>query len=115
MLLVSAFTFGIFTLAITFINTVEQLIILRFIAGLGLGGAVPNALAFGSEFAPTNRRATLATTMYAGVAIGATFAGIFSSILLPRYGWQSLFLTGGIIVCVIGLIAAFSFLNRWNS
>ncbi|MBN1907407.1 MAG: MFS transporter [Deltaproteobacteria bacterium] len=108
MLLVSAFTFGIFTLAISFIQSVEQLIIFRFIAGLGLGGAVPNALAFGSEYAPSHKRATLATTMYAGVAVGATCAGLFSSFLLPKYGWQSLFLVGGIIACVIGIIAAIS-------
>jgi AAHS family 4-hydroxybenzoate transporter-like MFS transporter len=108
MLLVSAFTFGIFTLAIAFINSVEQLILLRFIAGLGLGGAVPNALAFGSEYAPSNKRATLATTMYAGVAIGATCAGLFSSFFLPIYGWQSLFLAGGIVACLIGIIALIS-------
>jgi AAHS family 4-hydroxybenzoate transporter-like MFS transporter len=108
MLLVSAFTFGIFTLAITFIQSVEQLILLRFIAGLGLGGAVPNALSFGSEFAPSNKRATLATTMYAGVAFGATCAGLFSSYLLPKYGWQSLFLAGGIVACLIGFIALIS-------
>ena len=108
MLLVSAFTFGIFTLSITFIQSVEQLVLLRFIAGLGLGGAVPNALAFGSEFAPSNKRATLATTMYAGVAIGATCAGLFSSYFLPRYGWQSLFLVGGLVACLIGFIALIS-------
>ena len=108
MLLVSAFTFGVFTLAIAFIQSVEQLVLLRFIAGLGLGGAVPNALAFGSEYSPSNKRATLATTMYAGVAIGATCAGLFSSYLLPKYGWQSLFLIGGIIACLIGFIALIS-------
>jgi AAHS family 4-hydroxybenzoate transporter-like MFS transporter len=108
MLLVSAFTFGIFTLSIAFIQTVPQLVLLRFIAGLGLGGAVPNALAFVSEYAPTNKRATLATRMHAGVAIGATCAGLFSSFLLPRYGWQSLFLVGGIVACCIGFIALIS-------
>ncbi len=108
MLLISAFTFGIFTLAISFIQSVEQLILFRFIAGLGLGGAVPNALAFGSEFAPSNKRATLATIMYAGVAVGATCAGLFSSILLPKYGWQSVFLVGGIVACAIGIIALIS-------
>ena len=108
MLLFSAFTFGIFTLAIAYIQSVEQLVLLRFIAGFGLGGAVPNALAFGSEYAPSNKRATLATTMYAGVAIGATCAGLFSSYLLPKYGWQSLFLLGGIVACLIGFIALIS-------
>jgi AAHS family 4-hydroxybenzoate transporter-like MFS transporter len=107
MLVVSAFTFGIFTFAISFIHSVEQLVVFRFCAGLGLGGAVPNALAFGSEYAPSHKRATLATTMYAGVAIGAVCAGLVASYLLPHYGWQSLFFTGGIVACLIGLFAAF--------
>jgi AAHS family 4-hydroxybenzoate transporter-like MFS transporter len=107
MLLVSAFMFGIFTFAISFIQSVEQLVVFRFLAGLGLGGAVPNALAFGSEYAPSHKRATLATTMYAGVAIGAVCAGFAASYLLPRYGWQSLFLVGGIVACLIGLFMVF--------
>ena len=107
MLLVSAFMFGIFTLSISFIHSVEQLVAFRFLAGLGLGGAVPNALAFGSEYAPSHKRATLATTMYAGIAIGAVFAGLVASYLLPHYGWQSLFLVGGTVACLIGLFALF--------
>ena len=46
--------------------------------------------------------------MYAGVAIGVTCAGLFSSYLLPRYGWQSLFLVGGTVACLIGFIALLS-------
>jgi AAHS family 4-hydroxybenzoate transporter-like MFS transporter len=107
MLLVSAFMFGIFTLSISFIQSVEQLVALRFLAGLGLGGAVPNALAFGSEYAPSHKRATLATMMYAGVAVGAVFAGLAASYLLPHYGWQSLFLAGGIVACLIGVFMVF--------
>jgi MFS transporter, AAHS family, 4-hydroxybenzoate transporter len=108
MLLVSAFMFGSFTFAIAFIQSLEQLVVFRFLAGLGLGGAVPNALAFGSEFAPSHKRATLATTMYAGVAVGAVFAGLFASYFLPHYGWQSLFLAGGAVACLIGLLTFFS-------
>jgi MFS transporter, AAHS family, 4-hydroxybenzoate transporter len=107
MLVVSAFMFGVFTLSISFIQSLEQLVAFRFLAGLGLGGAVPNALAFGSEYAPRNKRATLATSMYAGVAVGAAFAGLVASYLLPHYGWQSLFFAGGIVACLIGLIALF--------
>ncbi len=91
MLFVSAFVFGIFTIAISFITSVEQLALFRFIAGLGLGGAVPNALAFGCEYAPSNMRATLTTIMYAGMAIGSTTAGLSAAYLLPNFGWQSVF------------------------
>jgi MFS transporter, AAHS family, 4-hydroxybenzoate transporter len=108
MLVVSAFLFGIFTLAIAFIHSLELLVLFRFCAGLGLGGAVPNALAFGSEYAPRRKRATLATSMYAGVALGAVFAGLLASYLLPHYGWRSLFAAGGAASLLIGLLAAFS-------
>lgn len=108
MLVVSAFLFGIFTLAIAFIQSLELLVLFRFCAGLGLGGAVPNALAFGSEYAPRGKRATLATSMYAGVAMGAVCAGLLASYLLPHYGWRSLFAVGGAVSILIGLLAAFS-------
>ena len=105
MLLASAFVFGIFTISIALVDSVGQLAALRFLAGVGLGGAVPNALAFGSEYAPSNKRATLATTMYAGVAVGGVVAGLSASYLLPKYGWQSMFILGGIVACFIGFIA----------
>ena len=108
MLVISAFLFGIFTLAIAFIHSLELLVLFRFCAGLGLGGAVPNALAFGSEYAPRRKRATLATAMYAGVAMGAVFAGLLASYLLPHYGWRSLFAVGGVASILIGALAAFS-------
>ena len=75
MLVVSAFVFGLFTFLTIFITSVGQLALFRFIAGLGLGGAVPNALAFGSEYAPNRLRKTFAATMFAGIPMGATIAG----------------------------------------
>jgi AAHS family 4-hydroxybenzoate transporter-like MFS transporter len=86
----------------------ESLVLFRFCAGLGLGGAIPNALAFGSEYAPGRKRATLATAMYAGVAMGAVFAGLRASYQLPHYGWRSLFIVGGLASILIGLLVAFS-------
>lgn len=108
MLVVSAFLFGVFTLAIAFINSLELLVLFRFFAGIGLGGAIPNALAFGSEYAPGRKRATLATAMYAGVAMGAVVAGLLASYLLPHFGWRSLFVVGGLASIIIGLVAAIS-------
>ncbi len=107
MLLACSFAFGIFTVLCAFITNVGELALFRFIAGLGMGGAVPTAIAFGCEFAPSRARATLATTMYAGVPFGATLAGFAAIYLLPHYGWQSLFVMGGVIPIVIGLLMAF--------
>ena len=71
MLSVSAFIFGLFTLLTVWITSVGELTLFRFIAGLGLGGAIPNALAYGSEYAPSSLRKTFVTTMFAGMPVGA--------------------------------------------
>ena len=106
MLCLSAVVFGVFTVMTAFITNVEQLALYRFLAGLGLGGAVPNALAFGSEYAPTRMRSTLVTSMYAGMSGGATVGALAAVFLLPHYDWQSLFLLGGAVPVVIGLAVA---------
>ena len=104
MLLISGFVFAVFTGMTVTITSVEHLALYRFLAGLGLGGAVPNALAFGSEYAPARARATLITTMYAGVPAGAMIGGLSAAWLIPHLGWQSLFVLGGavpIIICIV--------------
>jgi AAHS family 4-hydroxybenzoate transporter-like MFS transporter len=106
MLVVCAFFFGLFTLFCAFITSVAELALFRFIAGLGMGGAIPTAIALDIEYASTRSRATLATVMYAGVPLGATTAGLSAMYLLPHYGWQSVFVTGAIPI-VLALVMAF--------
>jgi AAHS family 4-hydroxybenzoate transporter-like MFS transporter len=106
MLVACALGFGLFTLLCAFVTSVQQLAFFRFIAGLGLGGAVPTAIAFGTEYAPTRSRATLATTMYAGIPVGTTLSGLTAVYLLPHYGWQSLFVMGGVTPIVIAVMMA---------
>lgn len=106
MLVISAFVFGLFSLLTIFITSVGQLALFRFIAGLGLGGAIPNALAFGSEYAPTRLRKTFAATMFAGIPTGATIGGLCGAWFIPLFGWQSVFVVGGVIPIIIALITA---------
>jgi AAHS family 4-hydroxybenzoate transporter-like MFS transporter len=105
-LTVSAVIFGVFTLMTAFVTSVEQVALYRFLAGLGLGGAVPNALAFGSEYAPPRSRATFVTTMYAGMPGGSVLGAVSAIWLIPNYGWQSLFVLGGAVPIVIALAVA---------
>ncbi len=107
MLVFCALCFGLFTVLCAFITSVGELALFRFIAGLGMGGAVPTAIAFGAEYAPSRSRATLATAMYAGVPTGAMVSGLSAVYLLPHFGWHSLFLMGGIIPIVIAMVMAF--------
>jgi MFS transporter, AAHS family, 4-hydroxybenzoate transporter len=106
MLFISALVFGVFTFLTAYITSVEQLAVCRLLAGLGLGGAIPVALAFGCEYAPSRLRASLTTTMYAGMPVGSMIAGISASYLLPTYGWRSLFILGGVAPVVIGVLVA---------
>jgi len=100
-LIVSTIIFAVFTFLTTFMTSLEMLATYRFLAGIGLGGAIPNALAYGSEWAPSNKKATLATSMYAGVAVGSMSVGFLAAYMLPRFGWQSLFKLGGLMPVVI--------------
>jgi AAHS family 4-hydroxybenzoate transporter-like MFS transporter len=106
MLVVSALIFGVFTFLTIFITGAGELALYRFIAGLGLGGTTPNALAFGAEYAPGRLRKTFAATMFAGIPTGATLGGLLGAWFIPRFGWQSLFVFGGIAPIIIALITA---------
>ncbi len=106
MLFISAVIFGVFTVMTVLISNVEQLALFRFLAGFGLGGAIPNALTFGSEYAPSRTRAGLVATMYAGMPAGAMVGGLSAAWLIPHLGWQSLFVLGGGVPILIALAVA---------
>ncbi|HUJ68676.1 MAG TPA: MFS transporter [Syntrophorhabdales bacterium] len=107
MLLSCAFGFGFFTLLCVLITSVWQLALFRFIAGLGLGGAIPTAIAFGADYAPTRARGTFSTAMYAGVPTGSTISGLSAAYLLSHFGWRSIFVMGGLLPIAIGILMLF--------
>lgn len=106
MLFISAVCFGIFTFLTVYITSAEQLAACRFLAGIGLGGAVPNALTLGSEYAPRRTRALIVAAMYAGMPSGAMTGGLLAAYLIPHFGWQSLFVLGGGAPLVIAVLVA---------
>ncbi len=92
----STLAFGIGTLATAFIQDVNTLLAIRFLTGLGLGGAMPNAVAMTSEFSPHRRRATMVMIMFCGFSVGAALGGLLAAALIPQFGWRSVFVVGGI-------------------
>jgi AAHS family 4-hydroxybenzoate transporter-like MFS transporter len=70
--------------------------VLRFLAGIGIGGVVPNAIAYTTEFAPKRWRATWVTLMYSGYTMGSSVGGLVSAWFVPTFGWQVVFVIGGI-------------------
>jgi MFS transporter, AAHS family, 4-hydroxybenzoate transporter len=105
-IILSTLAFGIGTLATAFINDVGTLLLVRFLTGLGLGGAMPNAVAMTSEFSPHRRRATMVMIMFCGFSIGAALGGLLAAALIPQFGWRSVFVVGGAAPLLLAPILA---------
>jgi AAHS family 4-hydroxybenzoate transporter-like MFS transporter len=102
----STLAFGVGTLITAFVNDVNTLLAIRFLTGLGLGGAMPNTIALTSEFSPHRRRATMVMVMFVGFSIGAALGGLLAAALIPQFGWRSVFLVGGAAPLVLVPILA---------
>jgi AAHS family 4-hydroxybenzoate transporter-like MFS transporter len=97
--------FGSLNTACALATSIESLTILRFLCGIGLGGAMPNLLAMVAEFAPARRRATLVAMTFCGFALGAVLGGLVSIPLIAKFGWPSVMLVGGILpICTAPLV-----------
>jgi len=89
-------TFSILTLLLALSDRYWELVLVRFLNGVALGGALPLTWALGVEYVPTRYRATAVTLIMLGYGIGVAAAGPISVALLPRFGWQSIFVFGGL-------------------
>jgi AAHS family 4-hydroxybenzoate transporter-like MFS transporter len=102
----STLAFGVGTLATAFIQDVNTLLVIRFMTGLGLGGAMPNSIAMTSEFSPHRRRATMVMIMFCGFSVGAALGGLLAWALIPHFGWRSVFVVGGLAPLLLAPILA---------
>ena len=103
-LVLSVFFFGACSLATAFAPTIWWLTVLRFLTGLGLGAAMPNAVTLMSEYAPARRRAVLVNTMFCGFPLGSAAGGFFAAAIIPHYGWHSVLLFGGVVPLVLAMV-----------
>ena len=76
----------------------------RFMAGLGIGGVMPNVISLMAEYSPKKIRSTLVTTMFSGYAVGGIMSALLGIFLIPKMGWQSIFYVGIIPILVLPLI-----------
>jgi MFS transporter, AAHS family, 4-hydroxybenzoate transporter len=107
-IILSTVMFGVFGLVSGLCTSLEPLIITRFIAGVGMSGALAVTVATVNEFAPRRLRATCVTIVFSGTTIGSGLPGLVAPPLVAHYGWQSLFFVGGIVP--LALAAAVYFL-----
>ncbi len=87
--------FGVMCLWSAYATSLRELILLRFLTGLGLGGAMPTAITMTSEFGPEKQRSLLVTSMFCGFTLGGASGGLVTSQILPLHGWQGVLLFGG--------------------
>ncbi|WP_439888386.1 MFS transporter [Pseudomonas sp. MBLB4123] len=78
--------------------------ICRFLAGLGCGGLMPNAVALMNEYAPKRLRSTLVAVMFSGYSLGGMLAAGVGIYMLPRFGWESMFFAAAIPLLLLPLI-----------
>ncbi|CAJ92761.1 putative arabinose efflux permease AraJ, MFS family [Cupriavidus necator] len=96
--------FSVFTAAAGLVKDPLLFSMARFLAGLGIGGVMPNVVAQMTEYAPKKIRATLVTVMFSGYAVGGVLAALLGKSLIEAYGWQSVFLAAGLPVLLIPVI-----------
>ena len=107
-ILASCVVYSLGTLAIVWARNLDQVMILRALAGIGLGGLMPNLIALNSEFAPKRLRATLVVLMFAGISVGGGLPGAVQAWLIPKFGWQIMFWIGGLAPLALTAALLFS-------
>ncbi len=103
-LLACTLAFGIGSLLTATAGSLQSLLLLRFITGFGLGGAMPNAVALTSEYTRLRVRATTVMVMFCGFSLGAAFGGFVAAGLIAQFGWRSVFVLGGAAPCLLFLV-----------
>lgn len=96
--------FSSFTFFGAFATGPVQFAVLRFIAGLGIGGVMPICVALTSEYAPKRMRSTLVAIMFSGYAIGGMASALLGSFLVVDYGWEVMFYIAGIPTLLLPII-----------
>ncbi|QGZ61795.1 MFS transporter [Paraburkholderia acidisoli] len=91
-------------LATGFAHSIGELVAWRFVAGLGLGCIMPNAMALAGEYSPRRMRVTLMMIVSCGFTLGGVLGGLITAALIPAFGWRAVFFVGGAIPLVLGVL-----------
>jgi MFS transporter, AAHS family, 4-hydroxybenzoate transporter len=101
MIVIGSLIFSLGTLATASTRNLDQVVLLRVLTGIGLGGIMPNAVALTAELAPARLRATLIVLMFIGISVGAALPGTIQAWLIPHYGWPVMFWIGGAVPLIV--------------
>ena len=104
----STLFFSICMMATAHVHSLNELMMLRFVTGLGLGSILPNAIALSAEYSPLRNRVTALMLVSVSFPIGAVLAGIVSELMLPHWGWRSVFYVGGVLPVILAVVMLFN-------
>jgi len=107
LLVAAVMVFALACFASAFSADLTQLTVLRFVTGVGLGAAMPNAVTLMSEYCPDQRRAMLTNTMFCGFPLGAAFGGFLAAWMIPQWGWRSVLELGGVTPLILSILMWF--------
>jgi len=97
-------SFAVFSLLTPQAHTYREFLVLRFLTGLGLGGAMPNVVALASEYSPKRLISVVVSILFCGMPLGGAICGLLSAEMIRTWGWQWVFYIGGIIPLVIAIL-----------
>ena len=101
---ISFLVFTVATLLTGFANSPDQFKVFRFIAGLGCGGLMPNAVALMNEYAPKRMRGTMVALMFSGYSVGGMVAAALGIGLIPHYGWKPMFFAAAVPLLLLPFV-----------
>src|SRR5574338_1692100 len=106
-LVIATLFFAVTTLWTARAQSFAEIRMIRFIAGIGLGGIMPNAVALVGEYTPQRLKVLMILVVTNGFNLGGVLGGLIAASLVQDYGWRSIFYVGGTVPLVIGTIMFF--------
>ncbi len=113
-IIVCIFIMGVGVSLTAFVQSISQLIILRFFTGLGIGAMLASTVTLSSEYAPDRQRNFIVGIVLAGYPIGATLSGLVAAQIIPEYGWRAMFIAAGIATIITLPLAVFILVESWD-
>jgi AAHS family 4-hydroxybenzoate transporter-like MFS transporter len=114
-ILVSVTIFGLFSIAAAQSSTLDELMIWRFLTGIGLGGGIPTALTMASDYAPEQRRGSMVMLVSLANPVGSSLGAFMSAELISLYGWRSVLWAGALLPLCLAMLLLFTLREspRW--
>jgi len=96
-LLWCVFIFGACTWLMAFVDDVSMLVGLRFLVGVGMGGALPNAASLAAQYTPPSYRVIAVTATIVCIPLGGVLGGAVAAEVLPEQGWRAMLRLAGVL------------------